>query len=82
MVRPNLPEPAPADPTRVAAGQVRRLPSSGLVTVCRMGIPWDEEVGAVLTRLERMNKYGGGKGGIEPSATSDNVFIYSDPQAP
>jgi hypothetical protein len=27
-----------------------------------------------------MTKYGGGKqGGIEPSATSDNVFIYSDP---
>lgn len=45
-----------------------------------MGIPWEEEVGAVLTRQQRMNKYGGGKqGGIEPSATSDNVFIYSDP---
>jgi hypothetical protein len=45
-----------------------------------MGIPWEEEAGAVLTRDERMAKYGGAKyGGIEPSKTSDNVFIYSDP---
>ena len=45
-----------------------------------MGILWEEEVDAVLTRQQRMMKYGGGKqGGIEPSATSDNVFIYSDP---
>lgn len=45
-----------------------------------MGVAWDEEVGAVLTRQQRMDKYGGGKqGGIEPSTRSDNVFTYSDP---
>ena len=45
-----------------------------------MGIPWKEKVGDVLTRQERKERYGGSTmGGIEPSKTSDNVFIYSDP---
>jgi hypothetical protein len=42
--------------------------------------PWAEKVGDVLTRQQRKDKYGGSTmGGIEPSSTSDNVFIYSDP---
>ncbi|WP_436528588.1 hypothetical protein [Actinoplanes sp. HUAS TT8] len=45
-----------------------------------MGIEWEEEIGAVRTRKQNAAKYGGGTmGGIEPSRTSDNVFVYSDP---
>ncbi len=41
---------------------------------------WDVPVGGQLTRAERMKRFGGGKyGGIEPSAKTPNVFIYSDP---
>lgn len=41
---------------------------------------WDVEVGAVLNRDERVARFGGGKyGGIEPSAQTPNVFVYSDP---
>ncbi|MCU1612633.1 MAG: hypothetical protein JWO98_173 [Frankiales bacterium] len=41
---------------------------------------WDVEVGDHLTRKERMERFGGGsQGGIEPSAQTPNVFLYSDP---
>jgi hypothetical protein len=41
---------------------------------------WTTPVGAHLTRDERIAKYGGAKyGGIEPSAKTPNVFVYSDP---
>ncbi|MEU7820163.1 hypothetical protein [Catellatospora sp. NPDC049133] len=45
-----------------------------------MSIPWTTPVGGYLTRAERVAMYGGGMyGGMEPSAKSPNVFIYSDP---
>ncbi|MEU6429771.1 hypothetical protein ABZ860_28095 [Microbispora sp. NPDC046973] len=41
---------------------------------------WDTPLGASLTRDERMARYGGAKyGGIEPSSSTANTFIYSDP---
>lgn len=45
-----------------------------------MAIEWDVEVGAHLSRDERRRRYGGStQGGIEPSAKTPNVFVYSDP---
>jgi hypothetical protein len=44
--------------------------------------PWSLVVGDTLSRLERMSRYGGARyGGIEPSARTPNVFVYSDPSA-
>lgn len=41
---------------------------------------WDVAVGELLSREERMQRFGGAKyGGIEPSGSSPNVFLYSDP---
>lgn len=41
---------------------------------------WDVAVGEHLSRPERMRRFGGAKyGGIEPSGSSPNVFVYSDP---
>jgi 5-methylcytosine-specific restriction protein A len=41
---------------------------------------WNLPVGALLTRSERKARFGGALyGGIEPSASSPNVFLYSDP---
>lgn len=40
---------------------------------------WDTPLGALLTRDERMARYGGAKyGGIEPFGSTPNTFIYSD----
>ncbi|MEV2241731.1 hypothetical protein [Micromonospora sp. NPDC049891] len=55
-----------------------------LAHVARLSSPsaWDTPVGATLSREHRMVRYGGGKyGGIEPSRSTHNVFLYSDPQA-
>lgn len=41
---------------------------------------WDLAVGGYLTREERASAYGGSTmGGIQPSARSPHVFIYTDP---
>ena len=41
---------------------------------------WDLEVGEELTRDQRRQRFGGSLyGGIEPSASTPNVFIYTDP---
>ncbi len=41
---------------------------------------WDLPVGALLSRAERKARFGGAIfGGIEPSNSSPNVFLYSDP---
>lgn len=41
---------------------------------------WDVAVGDHMTRKQRMDRFGGGpQGGIEPSAQTPNVFLYSDP---
>lgn len=41
---------------------------------------WDVAVGDLLTREQRMQRFGGAKyGGIETSSTTPNVFVYSDP---
>ncbi|MEV6285532.1 hypothetical protein [Kribbella sp. NPDC051770] len=41
---------------------------------------WVEPLGATATRGQLMVKYGGGsQGGIEASATTPNVLVYSDP---
>jgi hypothetical protein len=45
-------------------------------------VGWDLEPGDVLGRRDRMARFGGAMyGGIQPSKTSPNVFIYSDPHA-
>lgn len=45
-----------------------------------MSQDWDVLVGELLTRAERHRRYGGGvQGGIEPSTTTPNIFLYSDP---
>jgi hypothetical protein len=44
-----------------------------------MAQTWEESPGTVMTRAERQAKYGGStQGGIQPSATSPNVFLLSD----
>jgi hypothetical protein len=41
---------------------------------------WDVPLGAVLSRAERKERFGGStQRGIEPSTTTPNVFVYSDP---
>jgi hypothetical protein len=41
-----------------------------------------DPVWTLLSRRARSERYGGGLyGGIEPSATTPNVFLYSDPTA-
>ncbi|MFI5706232.1 hypothetical protein [Kribbella sp. NPDC051620] len=41
---------------------------------------WSLAIGETLSRDDRVRLYGGGRyGGIEPSAKTPNVFIYSDP---
>jgi hypothetical protein len=41
---------------------------------------WDLPIGALLSRAERKARFGGAMyGGIEPSSSSPNVFLYSDP---
>jgi hypothetical protein len=41
---------------------------------------WDVAVGEHLSREQRAQRFGGGKPGwIEPSASTPNVFLYSDP---
>ena len=43
-------------------------------------IDWDINPGECLSREERRKRFGGAtQGGIEPSAQTPNVFIYSDP---
>jgi hypothetical protein len=41
---------------------------------------WDLAIGDVLSRAERARRFGGATlGGIQPSRTTPNVFVYSDP---
>jgi hypothetical protein len=43
-------------------------------------VVWDIRPGEYLSREDRRVRFGGARyGGIEPSAKSNNVFIYSDP---
>lgn len=45
-------------------------------------VSWDLEPGDNLNRADRSELYGGATyGGIQPSSTSPNVFVYSDPAA-
>lgn len=45
-----------------------------------MSQDWDVPVGKFLSRVERKRRYGGSvQGGIEPSTTTANIFLYSDP---
>ena len=45
-----------------------------------MAYEWDLAVGDYLSRDEQMSRFGGAKyGGMEPSATTPNLFLYSDP---
>jgi hypothetical protein len=45
-----------------------------------MDSDWDLAIGDLLSREERATRFGGAKyGGIEPSRTTLNVFVYSDP---
>ena len=50
------------------------------VLLGRSSADWDLPIGALLSRSERQARFGGAiYGGIEPSASSPNVFLYSDP---
>jgi Mrr N-terminal domain len=45
-------------------------------------LDWDLYPGDTLSRQERVGRFGGGRyGGIEPSRSTPNVFLYSDPSA-
>jgi hypothetical protein len=60
----------------------RRPLRSDAATVVVMATDWDVPVGGLLSRQERMTRYGGARyGGMETSTTSPNVFLYSDPVA-
>jgi hypothetical protein len=65
---------------------LRTLPNARIgygpqrVLLGRSSADWDISVGAYLSRSERKARFGGAVyGGIEPSASSPNVFLYSDP---
>ena len=41
---------------------------------------WSLAIGETLSRRERNQRFGGALfGGIQPSSTTPNIFIYSDP---
>jgi hypothetical protein len=43
---------------------------------------WDLEPGDILSRKDRMDRFGGSsQDGIAPSGRTPNVFIYDDPEA-
>lgn len=45
-----------------------------------MAFQWDVAIGEHLTRDQRVERFGGSRqGGMEPSAKTPNMFIYSDP---
>lgn len=47
-----------------------------------MSVEWDIPVGTITTRRAVASKFGGALyGGIEPSTTTPNVLLYSDPEA-
>jgi 5-methylcytosine-specific restriction protein A len=65
---------------------LRTLPNARIeqdpqrILLRRSPADWDLPVGARLSRSERKARFGGAiYGGIEPSARSPNVFLYSDP---
>lgn len=48
----------------------------------RATIRWNLEPGDTILRKELHRRYGGaGQGGIEPSAKTPNVFVFSDPKS-
>ncbi len=56
---------------RIRPSEVTPLPSTS---------EWDLEIGEELTRDQRRRRFGGSiYGGIEPSARTPNIFIYTDP---
>jgi hypothetical protein len=67
---------APSDATLQALWQ------GHLTTLGTEGPRWTLEPGQTLGRRARMERFGGAMyGGIQPSNSSPNVFVYSDPQA-
>lgn len=62
---------------------LNRSKSEGLLELLDMEIPpapWDIAPGEELRRTELQKRYGGGPfGGIEPSAQSANVFLFTNP---
>lgn len=60
-----------------------RAKSEGLLELLDMEIPpapWDISPGEELRRTELQRRYGGGPfGGIEPSAQSANIFLFTNP---
>ncbi len=65
---------------------LRTLPNARIehgpqrILLNRSSADWDIPVGALLSRSDRKTRFGGAMyGGIEPSASSPNVFLYSDP---
>ncbi|TFC01617.1 hypothetical protein E3O42_09590 [Cryobacterium adonitolivorans] len=71
-------------PVRKGASNPVRLYMNGLPEAGSKGLPlvarWELVPGDYLGRQERQDLYGGATfGGIQPSALSPNVFLYSDP---
>jgi 5-methylcytosine-specific restriction enzyme A len=65
-----------------AATVAARLNSLGFLVTVPSGPKWALPIGAETTRTEVTAIYGGGKyGGIEPSAQSNNILVYTDPTA-
>jgi hypothetical protein len=48
-----------------------------------MATPWSIPLGGISTRVELAKEYGGSpySGGITPANKSDNIFVFSDPEA-
>ncbi|MGS0684599.1 hypothetical protein ACVBEQ_05520 [Nakamurella sp. GG22] len=60
--------------------QLERLWADHLSQLSTTAGAWDIEPGQTLGRAERVQRFGGGMyGGIEQSARTPNVFVYSDP---
>jgi hypothetical protein len=65
---------------------LRTLPNAHIerdpqrILLSRTSAVWDLPIGARLSRSERSARFGGAtQGGIQPSARSPNIFLYSDP---
>lgn len=59
-----------------------RLEALGFTVTRPREVPWITEVGDITTRSWIQAAYGGSsQGGIEPSGTTPNVFIFSDPSS-
>jgi 5-methylcytosine-specific restriction protein A len=61
--------------------QLEAVWAAHVASVRRRASDWDVPLGELLSRRLRSSRYGGALyGGIEPSQTTPNVFLYTDPR--